>query len=57
MKQITKLDLIGLIGGSTMGDCDWLQDMANEHETLMDEAAEDAWWDAWGEAFERCAGN
>lgn len=55
MKQISEQDLIRLMGGTAAGKCDYLQEMAAEHEALEDEKAEDAWWDAWGDAFERCA--
>ncbi len=55
MKKISEQSLIELMGGTAMGKCDYLQNMAAEHEVLEDKAAEDAWWDAWGEAYERCA--
>lgn len=55
MKKISEQDLIKLLGGTSTGKCDYLQNMAAEHEELEDEAAENAWWDAWAEAFERCA--
>lgn len=43
------------MGGAATGDCDYLQQMADEHEPLEDDKADRAWWDAWAEAFERCA--
>jgi len=55
MNKISELDLTKLMGGVTMEGCDYLQEMAAEHEELDDQEAEDAWWEAWGEAFERCA--
>lgn len=55
MKKISEQDLIKLVGGTSTGECDYLQDMAADHVPFEDEAAERAWWDAWAEAFERCA--
>lgn len=55
MKEISSKNLIQLMGGAAQGQCDYLQEMAAEHEPLESKEAEDAWWDSWGEAFERCA--
>ncbi len=55
MKQISEQNLTELMGGVTMEGCDYLQEMAAEHEALEDDDAEDAWWEAWSEAFDRCA--
>lgn len=55
MKKISEQELIELIGGTTTGKCDYLQDMAAEHETYDSEDAEDGWWEAWSIAFEKCA--
>ncbi len=55
MKKISEESLLKLMGGAATGDCDYLQQMADEHEPLEDDKADRAWWDAWAEAFERCA--
>lgn len=55
MKKISEQELIELMGGTTPGKCDYLQDMAAEHEALDSEEAEDGWWEAWSIAFEKCA--
>lgn len=54
MKKISEESLLKLMGGAATGD-DYLQQMADEHEPLEDDKADRAWWDAWAEAFERCA--
>lgn len=58
MKKISDEELLSLLGGTsgeTVGKCQFLLQMAGEHQAYTDEEAEDAWWDAWTEAYERCA--
>jgi hypothetical protein len=60
MKKITANELQSLLGGAK-GDvavldyCSYLQYIVAEHKAYEDAAAEDAWWDAWCDAYEKCA--